>query len=133
FEHAFAEAAGLPYAVGVGTGTDALALALKLLGTEPGDEVITSPTTFIATVGAIVQAGGRPVFVDSENGFVIDPDRIEEAITPRTKAIVPVHYTGNAADMPRIAEIAARHGLPIVEDAAQALGAAIDGSPVGSW
>ena len=122
FERAFAAAAGLPHAVGVGTGTDAIALTLKLLGIEQGDEVITTPTTFVATVGAIVQAGGRPVFVDSEDGFVIDPERIEAAITPRTKAIVPVHYTGNVADMPAIAGIAERHGLAVVEDAAGAFG-----------
>ena len=133
FERAFAATSGLPHAVGVGTGTDAIVLPLKLLGVEPGDELITTPTTFIATVGAIVQAGGRPVFVDSEDGFVIDPERIEAAITPRTKAIVPVHYTGNVADMPAIAEIAKRHSLAIVEDAAQAFGAAIGGVPVGSW
>jgi dTDP-4-amino-4,6-dideoxygalactose transaminase len=133
FERAFATAAGLAHALGVGTGTDAIALVLKLLGMEPGDEVITTPTTFIATVGAIVQAGGRPVFVDSEDGFVIDPEQIEAAITPRTRAIVPVHYTGNVADMPAIMKIAQRHGIPVVEDAAQAFGASIDGAPVGSW
>ncbi len=133
FEQRFAEVCDLPHAVGVGTGTDALALSLKLLGVEPGDEVITTPTTFVATVGAIVQAGGQPVFVDSEDGFVIDPERIEAAITPRTKAIVPVHYTGNLADMPAIAALAERHGLVVVEDAAQAFGAGIDGAHVGSW
>lgn len=133
FERGFAEAAGLPHAIGVGTGTDALALTLQLLGVERGDEVITTPTTFIATVGAIVQAGGTPVFVDSEDGFVIDPALIEAAITPQTKAIVPVHYTGNVADMPAVAEIAERHGLAVVEDAAQAFGGGIAGTPVGSW
>ena len=133
FERGFAEACGLPHAIGVGTGTDAIALTLKLLGLEQGDEVITTPTTFIATVGAIVQAGGRPVFVDSEDGFVIDPALIEAAITPRTKAIVAVHYTGNVADMPEIERIAERHELVLVEDAAQAFGAGIDGNPVGSW
>jgi len=133
FERRFAELSGMPHAVGVGTGTDALSLPLRLLGVGPGDEVITTPNTFIATVGAIVATGARPVFVDSEDGFVIDPDLVEAAITPRTKAIVPVHYTGNVADMPRIAEIAGRHNLAVVEDACQATAASIHGNPVGSW
>lgn len=133
FESRFAKSAGLPYAVGVGTGTDALALSLKILGIGPGDEAITTPTTFIATVGAIVMTGARPVFVDSEDGFVIDPSKIEAAITPRTRAIVPVHYTGNVADMPAIMDVAQRHNLLVIEDACQAIGAALDGRPVGSW
>jgi dTDP-4-amino-4,6-dideoxygalactose transaminase len=133
FERRFAELSGLPHAVGVGTGTDALVLPLRLSGIGPGDEVITTPNTFIATVGAIVATGARPVFVDSEDGFVIDAERIEDAITPRTKAIVPVHYTGNVADLPAIAEIAARHELVLVEDACQATAATLDGKPVGSW
>lgn len=133
FERRFAALCRAPHAIGVGTGTDALALSLKMLGVGSGDEVITTPTTFIATVGSIVQAGARPVFVDSEDGFVIDPSLIEAAITPRTKAIMPVHYTGNVADMPAIMDIARRHGLAVVEDACQAIGAEIDGRPVGSW
>lgn len=133
FEGRFASLCGHPHAIGVGTGTDAIALSLKALDIGVGDEVITTPMTFIATVGAIVQAGARPVFVDSEDGFVIDPSKIEAAITPRTKAIVPVHYTGNAADMPAIAAIAERHGLALVEDACQAIGAATDGKPVGTY
>ncbi len=133
FERRFAEMTGMPHAVGVGTGTDAIIMSLKALGVGPGDEVITTPTTFIATVGAIAMAGARPVFVDSEDGFVIDPSKIEAAVTPKTKAILPVHYTGNAADMPAIMTIAARHNLHVVEDACQSIGAAIDGKPVGSW
>ena len=133
FEERFARLAGMPHAMGVGTGTDALALSLKLSGIGSGDEVITTPTTFIATVGAIVMTGARPVFVDSEDGFVIDPEKIEAAITKRTKAIVPVHYTGNVADMPAIMRIAERYGLTVVEDACQAIGASLDGNPVGSW
>jgi dTDP-4-amino-4,6-dideoxygalactose transaminase len=133
FERRYAELARIEHAIGVGTGTDAIALSLRVLGVGPGDEVITTPTTFIATVGAIAQIGARPVFVDSEDGFVIDPDLIEAAITPRTRAIVPVHYTGNVADMPKIKEIATKHNLFVVEDACQATAAAIDGQPVGTW
>lgn len=133
FEERFARLLGLPHAIGVGTGTDALILSLKILGVGPGDEVITTPNTFIATVGAIAMAGARPVFVDSDEGLVIDPARIEAAITPRTKAIVPVHYTGNVADMPAIQKIADRHQLLVVEDACQAIAASLDGHPVGSW
>lgn len=133
FERRFAELCGMPHAVGVGSGTDALAIALKVQGVGPGDEVITTPTTFIATVGAIVMTGARPVFVDSEDGFVIDPDLIEAAVTSRTKALLPVHFTGNVADMPAIQRIAETHKLIVVEDACQAISAAIDGVPVGSW
>jgi aminotransferase EvaB len=133
FERGFAELCGLPYAVGVGTGTDAIILPLELLGIGAGDEVITTPGTFIATVGAIAMTGARPVFVDTDDTFVIDPERIEAAITPRTKAIVPVHYTGNVADMDAIHGIAERHGLAVVDDACQAVGGARGGHPVGSW
>jgi dTDP-4-amino-4,6-dideoxygalactose transaminase len=133
FERRFATLTGMPYAIGVGSGTDALILSLKVLGIGSGDEVITSPTTFIATVGAIAMTGARPVFVDSEEGFVIDPAKIEAAITPRTKAVLPVHYTGNVADMPTIQKIAQRHNLRLVEDSCQSIAAAIDGRPVGTW
>lgn len=133
FECRFAELCRMPHAVGVGSGTDALAIVLKLLGVGPGDEVITSPATFIATVGAIVMTGARPVFVDSEDGFVIDAAKIEAAITPRTKALLPVHFTGNVADMPAIEAIARRHNLPVIEDACQSILGEIAGRPVGSW
>jgi dTDP-4-amino-4,6-dideoxygalactose transaminase len=133
FERRFAEHSHMPHAVGVACGTDALMLSLKALGVGPGDEVITTPMTFIATVADIVMAGARPVFVDSEDGFVIDPGKVEAAVTPRTKAIVPVHYTGNVADMPAIMEQARRHNLTVVEDACQAPFASLDGKPVGSW
>jgi dTDP-4-amino-4,6-dideoxygalactose transaminase len=133
FESRFAAICEMPFAVGVGSGTDALILALKAAGVAHGDEVITSPNTFIATVGAIAMAGARPVFVDSNDGFTIDPDKIIAAITPRTKAILPVHYSGNVADMPRIEAIAQQHGLVVIEDACQSIGARRDGKPVGSW
>jgi len=133
FERRFADLMDAPHAIGVGTGTDAIAMSLKILEIGPGDEVITTPNTFIATIGAIVMTGARPVFVDSENGFVIDATKIEEAITERTKAIVPVHYTGNMADMPDIMQIAEKHNLAVVEDACQAIMGTIDGKMVGSW
>jgi len=133
FERRFAQLMEAPHAIGVGTGTDAIAMSLRMLGVGPGDEVITTPNTFIATVGAIVLTGARPVFVDSEDGYVIDPTQIEGAITPQTKAIVPVHYTGNVADMPAILQIARRHDLAVVEDACQSIMGAIEGKLVGSW
>lgn len=133
FEQEFAALIGVGHAVGVGTGTDALAMALKLLGVGSGDEVITTPNTFIATVGAIVMTGATPVFVDSDAGLVIDVSQIERKVTKKTKAIVPVHYTGNMADMPAIMEIAEKHGLVVVEDACQAIMAAIDGRRAGTW
>ncbi len=133
FERRFADLMDAPHAIGVGTGTDAISMSLKILGVGPGDEVITTPNTFIATVGAIVMTGATPVFVDSENGFVIDATKIEAAITPKTKAIVPVHYTGNMVDMPAIMQIAEKYNLIVVEDACQAIMAAIDGKMVGSW
>lgn len=133
FEQQFARLCEAPYAIGVGTGTDALAMSLKVLGVGPGDEIISTSNTFIATIGAITMVGARPVFVDSEDGYVIDPTRIEEAITPQTKAIMPVHYTGNVADMPEIMKIADTYNLIVVEDACQAIAASIDGKPVGSW
>jgi len=133
FERRFAALMKAPHAIGVGTGTDALAMSLKVLDIGSGDEVITTPNTFIATVGAIVMTGARPVFVDSEDGFVIDASKIERAITEKTKAIVPVHYTGNMADMPTIMKIARKYNLVVVEDACQAIMGTIDGKLAGSW
>lgn len=133
FEKNFAALAGLPYAIGVGSGTDALALSLKAIGVGHGDEVITTPNTFIATIGAIGMVGATPVFVDNDEQYNIDVAQIEKAIGPKTRAILPVHLTGNPADMPNVMDIASRHGLPVIEDCAQAILASIDGVSVGSW
>jgi dTDP-4-amino-4,6-dideoxygalactose transaminase len=133
FEGRFAKVVGARHAVGVNSGTDALFLSLKALGVGVGDEVITSPNTFIATVGAIVAAGARPVFVDVLGDYTIDPALIEAAITPRTRALMPVHYAGNPAEMTEIMKIADKHGLPVVEDSCQAISAAIDGKCVGTF
>jgi dTDP-3-amino-2,3,6-trideoxy-4-keto-D-glucose/dTDP-3-amino-3,4,6-trideoxy-alpha-D-glucose/dTDP-2,6-dideoxy-D-kanosamine transaminase len=133
FEQRFATLCQMPYAVGVNSGTDALILPMKLLGIGPGDEVITTANTFIATVGAIAMTGARPVFVDNDEGYTMNPDLIEAAITPRTKAILPVHYTGNVADMPALVKIAEKHNLSVIEDACQSISATRDGQQVGSW
>jgi dTDP-4-amino-4,6-dideoxygalactose transaminase len=132
FERQFAEYCGVPHAVGLASGTDALMLALQAVGVGHGDEVVTVSTTFIATVGAIASVGARPVFVDIDDGIVMDPEKVEAAITPRTRAILPVHWTGNMANLPRLREIARRHGLPIVEDACHAIGARLDGAAAGN-
>ncbi|MCK4602590.1 MAG: DegT/DnrJ/EryC1/StrS family aminotransferase [Phycisphaerae bacterium] len=134
FERRFAEVIGTKYAVGVNSGTDALFLSLKAAGIGPGDEIITVPNTFIATVGAIVAAGAKPVFVDVlEDDFTVNPELIESAITPRTRAIMPVHYAGHPAEMPDILAIAEKHSLLVVEDACQAIGAEIAGRRVGTF
>lgn len=133
FEEKIAKLCQTKFAVGVNSGTDALFLSLKALGIGPGDEVITVPNTFYASVGAIVIAGATPVFVDTGENYTIDVNLIERAITKRTKAILPVHLTGCPADMSRILEIAKAKGLFVIEDAAQAVGASINGKRVGSF
>ena len=133
FEDAFATYCQAQYAIGVNTGTSALHLALLAAGIGAGDEVITTPFTFVATAAAIGYAGARPVFVDIDPvSFNIDPTKIEAALTPRTKAIIPVHLYGQPADMGAIMEIARRHGLVVIEDACQAHGAEFEGRRVGS-
>jgi dTDP-4-amino-4,6-dideoxygalactose transaminase len=128
FEEEFAAYCGSKYSVGVNSGTSALHLALEACGVQPGDEVITTPMTFIATSAAVSYTGATPVFVDVDSDtWNLDPRRIEEAITPKTKAIMPVHLHGLMADMPAILDIAGRHGLLVIEDAAQAHGASING------
>ncbi|HZC66696.1 MAG TPA: DegT/DnrJ/EryC1/StrS family aminotransferase [Candidatus Dormibacteraeota bacterium] len=124
FEEEVAAALGAEHAVGCASGTDALILALLAAGVGPGDEVITTPFSFVATAGSIGWIGAKPVFVDIvPETFNIDPKLIEKAITPRTKAIMPVHLFGLSADMDSIVELAAAHKLAVVEDAAQAIGA----------
>lgn len=133
FEEEFAVHCRTRFASGVGSGTDALWFALQALGVGPGDEVITVPATFIATAEAITACGARPVFVDiDEHTHTMDPALIEPAITPRTRAIVPVHLYGQMADMDPIMDIARRHNLRVVEDACQAHGAEYKGHRAGS-
>jgi dTDP-4-amino-4,6-dideoxygalactose transaminase len=134
FEQDFAAACGVPHAIGCNSGTDALILALRGLGIGPGDEVITASFSFFATAEAISAVGATPVFVDvEESSYLIDLEQLEAAITPATRALLPVHLFGRPVDMERVCAIAARHGLKVVEDCAQATGASWAGRPVGSW
>ena len=134
FEEEFAAFCDARYAVALMNGTVAIQLALEALGIGPGDEVIVPDLSFIATANAVLYVGATPVFVDiEEETYCIDPEKIEDAITPRTKAILPVHLYGHPADMVRINEIAKKHHLVTIEDAAEAHGATINNKRVGSW
>ncbi|MFA5147160.1 MAG: DegT/DnrJ/EryC1/StrS family aminotransferase [Candidatus Omnitrophota bacterium] len=132
-ERKIASRCGRKYAVGVNSGTDALFLTLKSLGIGPGDEVITTALSWIATANAVALTGARAVFADIRDDLNIDPDSVEKLITSRTKAIMPVHYTGKVCDMPWLLKIAKRHGLLIIEDASQAFGALYRGRMAGSF
>jgi len=132
FEAAMAAYCGTKYAVGVNSGTDALFLCLKAYGVGPGDEVITVPNSFLATASAIVAVGATPVFVDAREDMNIDPELVEDKITEKTRAIIPVHLTGRPADMDPIMRTARAHHLLVIEDAAQAIGARYKGRRAGS-
>lgn len=132
-ENEIAQYSNCQYGVGVSSGTDALLVSLMALGVKPGDEIITSPYSFFATAGSIVRLGAKPVFVDIDlDTLNINADLIENAITEKTRAILPVHLAGQVAEMQKITEIARKHNLPIIEDACQALGAEHEGKRAGS-
>jgi len=133
FERKFSEYCSSKYAVGVDNGTNALSMALSALGIGPDDEVITPPNSFLASTSSIVALGAKPVFVDVRDDFNIDPELIEDAITDRTKAIMPVHLTGKPAEMDTILTVARDHGLMVVEDCAQAVGSRYRDRHVGTF
>ena len=133
FEEVFRKIIGTKYAIGVNSGTDALFLSMKVLGIGNGDEVITAVNTFIGTVGAVVATGATPVFVDCNEEYILDLNKLEAAITKKTRAIIPVHYAGHPIDMPRLVKLARKHKLYIIEDACQGIAAEINGRRVGSF
>ncbi len=134
FEQAFAARVGVAHAVGVASGTDALELSLQALDIGAGDEVITSAFTFFATAEVICQRGAIPIFVDIDPvTYALDPAAVAQAITPRTRALLPVHLFGHAADMHALGALAEQYGLAVIEDCAQAFGASLDGRQVGSF
>jgi dTDP-4-amino-4,6-dideoxygalactose transaminase len=133
FEELFSEYCGTSYAVGVGNGSDAIFFSLLALGIGHGDEVITTPNSFIATAWTIINIGAKPVFVDIGDDYNIDPNKIESAITSNTKAIIPVHLTGKISKMDEILEISKKHNLYVIEDSAQAVGATLNDKKAGSF
>jgi dTDP-4-amino-4,6-dideoxygalactose transaminase len=133
-EREVAAYAGVAHGVGVASGTDALTLALRACGVGPGDEVVTTAFSFFATAGAIAAIGARPVFADIDPAtYLLDPQRAAAAVTPRTKALVPVHLYGQACDMAALMSLARARGLKVIEDCAQAIGAQDQGTPVGGF
>ncbi len=133
FENKFARLIGTKYAVGVNSGTDAIKLSLKSIGIKNGDEVITAANTFVATVGAICELGAKPVFVDCDDTFCMNVDLVEKKITRKTKAIVPVHFTGYMTNMKKLNNISKKYNIPVVEDACQSILAEINGKKAGTW
>ena len=133
FEKKFSKLVGTKYAIGVNSGTDAIKISLRALNIRYGDEVITSANTFVATVGAITEIGAKPVFVDCDDTFCMNVDLVEKKITKKTKAIVPVHFTGYMTNMPKLLKIAKRRKIPIVEDACQSILGAINNKNAGTW
>lgn len=133
FEENIASFIGVKYAVGLNSGTDALYLSLKAAGLGPGDEVITVAHTFVASVAVIVHCGATPILVDVDEDYNMDVGQVEKAISPRTKAIMPVHLNGRLCNMERLMKIATKRNLVVIEDAAQALGASFDGKKAGSF
>tara|TARA_B100000989_G_C19521276_1_gene464280 strand:+ start:1647 stop:2750 length:1104 start_codon:yes stop_codon:yes gene_type:complete len=133
FEKKFARLIGAKYAVGVNSGTDAIKLSLKVIGVNQGDEVITAANTFVATVGAICELGAKPIFVDCDDTFCMNVNLIEKKITSKTKAIVPVHFTGYMTDMIKLNKISKKYKIPIVEDACQSILASQNNKNAGTY
>ncbi len=133
FENKFAKLINTKYAVGVNSGTDALKLSLKVIGVKPGDEIITAANTFVATVGAITELGAKPVFVDCDDTFCMNVSKVEKVITKKTKAIVPVHFTGYMTNMPELKKISKKFGIKIIEDACQSILGEINKKKSGTW
>jgi len=133
FERKFAQLIGTKYAIGVNSGTDAIKLSLKAKGVSNGDEVITAANTFVATVGAISELGAIPVFIDCDDTFCMNTDLLEEVITEKTQAIVPVHFTGYMTDMRKLMPIAEKYNISVVEDACQSILGSLEGKNAGTW
>ena len=133
FEESFANLIGVKHAIGVNSGTDAIKLSLKALGVGHGDEVITNANTFVATVGAIAELGATPVFVDCDGTFCLDVTQVRGAVTRKTKAVVPVHFSGYMTDMSALMALTSELGLPVVEDACQAILGSRGGRNAGTW
>ncbi len=133
FEKNFARLIGVKYAVGVNSGTDAIKLSLKTLNVNQGDEVITAANTFVATIGAITELGAKPIFVDCDDTFCMNVDQVRKKISKKTKAIVPVHFTGYMTNMIKLKKISKQYKIPIVEDACQSILGSINKKKAGSW
>lgn len=133
FEKNLANFLGVKYVIGLNSGTDALILSLKAVGLGPGDEVITVSHTFVASISSIVQVGAKPILIEVKEDFTMDVEKIEEAIGPKTKAILPVHLNGRVCNMERLMEIAKKYNVIVIEDAAQALGASFNGKMAGTF